>query len=140
MQGWIESALYDRIVVLLERARLPIKPPASMTVEQFRALMAVDKKVRCAAQWAPWRRKAGVKRDWAQPGPCRVAVCVGQHVDLIASCCEAKASLCCLRQVLAGKLRLILLRGSLGNCVVTGDFDPAKLEETLSAFCSAATA
>lgn len=43
-------------------------------------------------------------------------------------------------QVLAGKLRLILLRGPLGNCVVTGDFDPAKLEETLVHFTTAAQA
>lgn len=39
-------------------------------------------------------------------------------------------------QVLAGKLRLILLKGPLGNCVVTGDFDAAKLDETLNAFCA----
>ncbi|GIL58156.1 hypothetical protein Vafri_13011 [Volvox africanus] len=79
--GWIDKALYDRIVSLLARARLPILPPPSMTADQFRSLMAVDKKV------------------------------------------------------LAGKLRLILLRGPLGNCVVTGDFDPAKLDETLDHFC-----
>ncbi|GLI63221.1 hypothetical protein VaNZ11_006110 [Volvox africanus] len=80
--GWIDKTLYDRIVALLARARLPILPPPSMTADQFRSLMAVDKKV------------------------------------------------------LAGKLRLILLRGPLGNCVVTGDFDPAKLDETLNHFCS----
>ncbi len=39
------------------------------------------------------------------------------------------------KKVAAGKLRLILLRGPLGSCVVTGDFDPAKLDETLEAFC-----
>ncbi|KAG2445464.1 hypothetical protein HXX76_000082 [Chlamydomonas incerta] len=82
--GWIDQALHDRIVALMKRARLPILPPASMTTEQFRSLMAVDKKV------------------------------------------------------LAGKLRLILLRGPLGNCVVTGDFDPVKLEETLAHFTTAA--
>ena len=38
-------------------------------------------------------------------------------------------------QVSAGKLRLILLKGPLGSCVVTGDFDPAKLDETLQHFC-----
>ncbi|GIL58153.1 hypothetical protein Vafri_13007 [Volvox africanus] len=43
------------------------------------------------------------------------------------------------RLVLAGKLRLILLRGPLGNCVVTGDFDPAKLDETLDHFCPASS-
>lgn len=39
------------------------------------------------------------------------------------------------KKVLAGKLRLVLLRGPLGGCVVTGDFDAAKLEETLAEFC-----
>lgn len=39
-------------------------------------------------------------------------------------------------QVEAGKLRLILLKGRLGECVVTGDFDASKLEETLHHFVS----
>ena len=39
------------------------------------------------------------------------------------------------KKVLDGKLRLILLKGPLGDCVVTGQFDPAVLEETLEAFC-----
>jgi len=39
------------------------------------------------------------------------------------------------KKVAAGKLRLILLRGALGGCVVTGDFGADKLEETLAAFC-----
>jgi 3-dehydroquinate synthase len=40
------------------------------------------------------------------------------------------------KKVQAGKLRLVLLQGPLGGCVVTGDFDPAKLDETLAAFCT----
>lgn len=39
------------------------------------------------------------------------------------------------KKVAEGKLRLILLKGPLGGCVVTGDFDPAKLQETLMHFC-----
>ena len=39
------------------------------------------------------------------------------------------------KKVAAGKLRLILLKGALGGCVVTGDFGAEKLEETLAAFC-----
>jgi len=39
------------------------------------------------------------------------------------------------KKVAAGKLRLILLKGPLGGCVVTGDFDPEKLQETLLHFC-----
>ena len=39
------------------------------------------------------------------------------------------------KKVADGKLRLILLKGPLGHCVFTGDFDPAALEATLDAFC-----
>jgi 3-dehydroquinate synthase len=39
------------------------------------------------------------------------------------------------KKVLDGKLRLILLKGPLGSCVVTGDFGPAALTETLEAAC-----
>lgn len=39
------------------------------------------------------------------------------------------------KKVAAGKIRFILLKGALGNCVVTGDFDQSKLDETLVAFC-----
>jgi 3-dehydroquinate synthase len=67
---------------LLLRCNQPVAPPQGMTSQQFKDLMAVDKKV------------------------------------------------------LSGKLRLVLLKGQLGSCVVTGDFDPAKLDETLAAFCS----
>jgi 3-dehydroquinate synthase len=79
--GWIDEALEKRIRALTERARLPVVPPAGMTVAQFKSFMSVDKKVQ------------------------------------------------------DGKLRLILLKGELGSCVITGDFDVAKLEETLEAFC-----
>lgn len=72
-----------RTVALLELCHLPVKPPPEMTSEQFREIMAVDKKVK------------------------------------------------------DGKLRLILLKGELGGCVVTGDFDDAKLQETLDHFCGA---
>ncbi|GAX83650.1 hypothetical protein CEUSTIGMA_g11075.t1 [Chlamydomonas eustigma] len=40
------------------------------------------------------------------------------------------------KKVAAGKLRLVLLKGALGGCVVTGEFDAEKLEETLEHFCS----
>jgi 3-dehydroquinate synthase len=39
------------------------------------------------------------------------------------------------KKVAAGKLRLVLLKGPLGGCIVSGDFDPAKLNETLMSFC-----
>ena len=34
-----------------------------------------------------------------------------------------------------GTIKFILLKGPLGGCVVTGEFDPAQLDATLSAFC-----
>lgn len=34
-----------------------------------------------------------------------------------------------------GKLRLILLKGELGDCVVTEDFDSAVLKEVLQSYC-----
>ena len=71
-----------RTLALLERCSLPTKPEPGMTPQQFRDIMAVDKKVQ------------------------------------------------------DGKLRLILLKGPLGGCVVTGDFDPAALDATLEAFCT----
>ncbi len=82
VQGWIDASLVERIRSLLLRCKQPVAPPQGMTQQQFKDLMAVDKKV------------------------------------------------------LSGKLRLVLLKGELGSCVVTGDFDAAKLDETLAAFCS----
>ena len=40
------------------------------------------------------------------------------------------------KKVKDGKLRLILLKGPLGNCLVTGDFDSNALDATLDHFCS----
>ena len=39
------------------------------------------------------------------------------------------------KKVLDGALRLILLKGPLGSCVFTGDFDAQALDQTLEAFC-----
>jgi len=39
------------------------------------------------------------------------------------------------KKVQDGKVRLILLKGPLGNCVITGDYDPEALNETLEYFC-----
>ena len=40
------------------------------------------------------------------------------------------------KKVQDGKLRLILLKGPLGSCVITGDFEVQALEDTLDAFCT----
>ncbi|GAB4848451.1 hypothetical protein Ancab_003153 [Ancistrocladus abbreviatus] len=79
--GWIDESLVRRVHDILKQAELPTAPPDSMTVEMFKSVMAVDKKV----------------------------------AD--------------------GLLRLILLKGPLGNCVFTGDYDRQALDETLCAFC-----
>ncbi|KAB2057695.1 hypothetical protein ES319_A11G184700v1 [Gossypium barbadense] len=79
--GWIDSSIVKRVDDILLRAKLPTAPPETMTVEMFKSVMAVDKKV----------------------------------AD--------------------GLLRLILLKGPLGNCVFTGEYDRKALDDTLSAFC-----
>ncbi|CAK7334215.1 unnamed protein product [Dovyalis caffra] len=79
--GWIDDLLVKRVHNILEQAKLPTSPPDTMTVEMFKSVMAVDKKV----------------------------------AD--------------------GLLRLILLKGPLGNCVFTGDYDRKALDDTLRAFC-----
>ncbi|KAL2895719.1 3-dehydroquinate synthase chloroplastic [Bienertia sinuspersici] len=78
--GWIDESLVQRVHNILKKARLPTVAPESMTVEMFKSIMSVDKKV----------------------------------AD--------------------GVLKLILLKGPLGNCVFTSDFDKKALDETLHAF------
>ncbi|KAL2241151.1 UNVERIFIED_CONTAM: 3-dehydroquinate synthase, chloroplastic [Sesamum indicum] len=79
--GWIDDSLVKRVHMILQQAKLPTAPPETMTVDMFKSVMAVDKKV----------------------------------AD--------------------GLLRLILLKGPLGNCVFTGDYDREALDDTLHAFC-----
>ena len=43
--GWIDEAGRDRSIRLLQRAGLPVEPPAEMTADDFLRHMAVDKKV-----------------------------------------------------------------------------------------------
>ncbi|CAL9774088.1 unnamed protein product [Musa acuminata subsp. burmannicoides] len=78
--GWIDDTIVKRVFSILQKAKLPTQPPEMMTVEKFKSVMAVDKKV----------------------------------AD--------------------GLLRLILLKGPLGSCVFTGDYDQRALDETLRAF------
>ncbi|KAG0453245.1 hypothetical protein HPP92_025651 [Vanilla planifolia] len=79
--GWIDGTIVERVLNILKQAKLPTSPPEMMTVELFKAAMAVDKKV----------------------------------AD--------------------GVLRLILLKGPIGGCVFTADFDQKALDDTLLAFC-----
>ncbi len=43
-QGWIDDSVRQRSIALLQRAALPIAPPAEISSEQFLDVMAVDKK------------------------------------------------------------------------------------------------
>jgi 3-dehydroquinate synthase len=42
--GWLSDAEVNRIIALLQRARLPVRPPEGLTTEACLELMAVDKK------------------------------------------------------------------------------------------------
>src|SRR5699024_4295840 len=42
--GWLTQAQRDRGIKLLEQAKLPVTPPATMSAETFLTHMAVDKK------------------------------------------------------------------------------------------------
>jgi 3-dehydroquinate synthase len=79
--GWLQAADRDRVVALVGRAGLPTRLPARMKPEDFRRLMAHDKKV------------------------------------------------------LAGRLRLVLLK-AIGEAVITSEFDPRMLEETVAHYCA----
>ena len=39
------------------------------------------------------------------------------------------------KKVLDGQLRLILLKGPLGSCTVTGKFQSSVLEDVLATYC-----
>ncbi|KAL0323761.1 UNVERIFIED_CONTAM: 3-dehydroquinate synthase, chloroplastic [Sesamum calycinum] len=43
--GWINGSIVKRLKNVLQRAKLPITPPPTMTVEKFKSGMEVDKKV-----------------------------------------------------------------------------------------------
>ena len=40
------------------------------------------------------------------------------------------------KKALDGQLRFILLKGDLGQCIVTGDFDQALLSEVIRDYCN----
>jgi len=75
--GWISQADVDLVEGLLAQARLPVRGPAKLSIEEMKSLMAVDKKV----------------------------------ID--------------------GRIRLVLLK-AMGEAIVTEDFDPHYLDQTLS--------
>jgi 3-dehydroquinate synthase len=44
--GWLSGEQVERVRALLARARLPLEPPSALSPDDFRRLMAVDKKVK----------------------------------------------------------------------------------------------
>lgn len=40
--GWIDESIKKRTVDILAKAKLPITPPETMTVEKFKSIMAVS--------------------------------------------------------------------------------------------------
>ena len=51
---------------------------------------------------------------------------------------EFKSYMAVDKKVQDGTIRLILLKGALGECVITGEYDPQALEDTLAHFCGSA--
>lgn len=46
LQGWVDQQTVDSITDLIDKARLPVKGPDSMTPQQYLDIMSVDKKVK----------------------------------------------------------------------------------------------
>lgn len=110
--GWIDKSIVTRVQNILKQAKLPTAPPETMTVEMFKSVMAVSE-----------RSSFPFKKNWEN----------GMCISLIWRCSwKMKVD----KKVADGLLRLILLKGPLGNCVFTGDYDRKALDETLHAFCN----
>ena len=75
-QHWIDISVRQRTIDLLQKADLPVKAPAEMTVDQYMNAMSIDKKV------------------------------------------------------INGTIKFVLLKG-LGEAIVTSNYDPALLKQTL---------
>lgn len=108
--GWIDDSIVKRVSDILKQAKLPIVPPEIMTVDMFKSVMAV-------------RNNASVSI----------------LVKFILLLVSLKVHLYWLvyqvdKKVADGLLRLILLKGPLGNCIFTGDYDRKALDNTLRAF------
>lgn len=105
--GWIDDSIVKRVRSILEEAKLPISPPETMTVEMFKSVMAVreNKASHFIITLSYSFFSSLFFRDW--------------QVD---------------KKVADGLLRLILLKGPLGNCVFTGEYDRKALDDTLRAF------
>lgn len=78
MLGWLDSTSRERTENLLKQAGLALQPPAEMTPERFRELMAIDKKVRSGKLHLVLLRALGsavVTRDFDPLALDRVLAC-----------------------------------------------------------------
>ncbi|CAI5976927.1 unnamed protein product [Closterium sp. NIES-65] len=105
--GWIDLALRDRITAIIKKARLPTRPPSAVTKEQFRSLMAVRACVRGKRRG----RKGAVQVVSEQTFLIFSPIAVTKE--------QFRSLMVVDKKVADGQLRLILLKGSLGDCVFT---------------------
>ena len=103
--GWIDHSILCRTRQLLEAAKLPVDPP------KVRGRLAADPK-----PYEVFLHNFEIELQGMTPMDFRKLMAVD-------------------KKVLDGSLRLILLKGPLGTCTFTDNFDPNMLEETLQHFC-----
>lgn len=108
--GWIDDSIVKRVSDILKQTKLPIVPPEMMTVDMFKSVMAVRDDASVSILNALFAFTVLTKSSFI----------LAYQVD---------------KKVADGLLRLILLKGPLGNCVFTGDYDRKALDDTLQAFC-----
>ena len=115
--GWIDNSVVERANKIIKQAKLPTRPPANMTAEMFKSAMAVRMKLKIEMHGSTLA--------------ITISLCSNCQISLIRSFSQWQLD----KKVADGVLRLVLLKGPLGNCVFTGDYDRKALDETLHAFC-----
>lgn len=105
--GWIDHNILDRTRQLLEAAKLPTDPP------KVRDRLASCGRPQAVGQFPS---NFGLELQGMTSMDFRKLMAID-------------------KKVLDGSLRLILLKGPLGTCTFTDNFDPNMLEETLQHFC-----
>ena len=122
--GWIDKSIFDRTVALLKRANLPttLPPTHGMTYAKFAETMSIDKKV-----------SDGVLRYLPTHPPTYPFIHRPQpiHPSILSFCAHSSIH----PPTYPKQYRLILLKGELGKCVFTSDYEASKLKETIDAYC-----
>uniref|UniRef100_A0A166JE18 Uncharacterized protein n=1 Tax=Daucus carota subsp. sativus TaxID=79200 RepID=A0A166JE18_DAUCS len=111
------GTVVERANKIIKQAKLPTRPPANMTAEMFKSAMAVRMKLKIEMHGSTLA--------------ITISLCRNCQISLIRSFSQWQLD----KKVADGVLRLVLLKGPLGNCVFTGDYDRKALDETLHAFC-----